>query len=394
MTATWRWFVPGRLEVFGKHTDYAGGHSLVGAVPRGITVTAEATDDGRVVAEDVGRASDVFESPIGPASGARQTKGWHRYIAAVIERLARNFPDANLSTRIEFESTLPRAAGISSSSALVIAMAEALIARGKIDETERWQQAIRTTADRAAYFACIENGASYGPLEGDSGVGTHGGSEDHAAILTSRAGSLQQLVFSPLRSERSVRMPKGWTFVVASTGVASRKGSDVRDAYNRAAELVDWIVSAWRARHPDDERPLGELVREASMKDLMLTADMQARLDHFIGEDARVLEAADAFARGDIERIGRLADASQRAATELLRNQLPETLELVADARREGAAAACGFGAGWGGSVWALIPADEADAFLERWLMAYEARHPQLSPEGFVSPPSDGLTRL
>ncbi|HKD91569.1 MAG TPA: galactokinase family protein, partial [Terriglobales bacterium] len=35
-----RWFVPGRIEVFGKHTDYAGGPSLVCAVERGFSVVA------------------------------------------------------------------------------------------------------------------------------------------------------------------------------------------------------------------------------------------------------------------------------------------------------------------------------------------------------------------
>jgi hypothetical protein len=35
-------WVPGRLEVFGKHTDYAGGHSLVSAVPRGFVKPIEA----------------------------------------------------------------------------------------------------------------------------------------------------------------------------------------------------------------------------------------------------------------------------------------------------------------------------------------------------------------
>ena len=34
------WWVPGRLEVFGKHTDYAGGRTLVCAVPRGFAVAA------------------------------------------------------------------------------------------------------------------------------------------------------------------------------------------------------------------------------------------------------------------------------------------------------------------------------------------------------------------
>ena len=31
------WRVPGRVEVLGKHTDYAGGSVLVGAVDRAIT---------------------------------------------------------------------------------------------------------------------------------------------------------------------------------------------------------------------------------------------------------------------------------------------------------------------------------------------------------------------
>ena len=34
------WWVPGRLEVLGKHTDYAGGRTLICAVPRGFAVAA------------------------------------------------------------------------------------------------------------------------------------------------------------------------------------------------------------------------------------------------------------------------------------------------------------------------------------------------------------------
>src|SRR5688500_19813809 len=44
----WRWCVPGRIEIFGKHTDYAGGRSLLAAVPRGFAVVARARPDDRV----------------------------------------------------------------------------------------------------------------------------------------------------------------------------------------------------------------------------------------------------------------------------------------------------------------------------------------------------------
>ena len=382
------WFVPGRLEVFGKHTDYAGGRSLVAAVPRGFTVRATPADDGLVVVADAVLGQRAEFGSANPGSAA----GWRRYVATVVRRLSLNFPGANLSARIEISSTLPRAAGISSSSALVIGIAEALIARGGIEGLPLWQETIRTAEDRASYFGCIENGASFGALAGDEGVGTHGGSEDHAAILTSRSGWLQQFSFAPLQRDRRIQMPAGWSFVVASTGIRASKTGDARDAYNRASASASRIVAAWRERHPGDTRTLGQLVREdAKFHDLALPDDLGARLQHFEAEDARVVRAGDAFERADVAAIGRLAADSQRDAEVLLGNQVPETTELVALALEAGAAAASGFGAGWGGSVWALVQTPAAAPFLERWLQRYRARHPNLTSEGFVSPPSDGI---
>src|SRR5687767_13182291 len=140
VTERWQWFVPGRLEVFGKHTDYAGGRSLVAAVPRGMTVCAVPTNDRSIVVEDVITGQRALFSVRGEAN----VVGWRRYVSTVIGRLARNFPEANLAVRIEISSNLPRAAGISSSSALVVGIAEALIARGAIEQTERWKEAIRS----------------------------------------------------------------------------------------------------------------------------------------------------------------------------------------------------------------------------------------------------------
>ena len=51
--------------------------------------------------------------------------------------------------------------------------------------------------DLAGYCACLENGMTLGSLQGDAGVGTHGGSEDHAAILTGRPSMLSAFAFVP-----------------------------------------------------------------------------------------------------------------------------------------------------------------------------------------------------
>jgi len=81
----WGWFVPGRLEVFGKHTDYAGGRSLVAAVPRGFLVAAHPRDDGIVSVVDA-RWRDAVA--IDPGDHARAYKGWTNYAAVVARRLA------------------------------------------------------------------------------------------------------------------------------------------------------------------------------------------------------------------------------------------------------------------------------------------------------------------
>lgn len=364
----WRLLVPGRLEVFGKHTDYAGGRSLVAAVPRGFAFAVSGASDGSVDVLDA-----VSGARVSCRIGGREPagSGWSRYVTTVVRRLTLNFPSAELSSRIVLGSNLASAAGISTSSALVVGIAEALIARGGLDRTREWQHTIHGDEDRAAYFGCLENGSSFGAFAGDEGVGTHGGSEDHAAIVMGRRGVLLQCSFSPLRCQRRIPMPPGWTFVVVSSGVRANKTGRARQDYNRLA------------------------AEAAAIRDgAPLTPRLANRLAHLHAEDARVPEAADAFEQGDVARIGELSAASQTDAEHLLGNQIPETVALASMARECGAAAASAFGAGWGGSVWALVRSEGADTFLGEWLASYKTRYPHRDAVGFVSPPSDGLHRL
>src|SRR4026209_1839549 len=82
------WWVPGRLEVFGKHTDYAGGRTLVCPVPRGFAMVASARTDGRVRVSDAWRGEEAF---VARTESAGQT-GWRNYVDVTVRRLMRNFP--------------------------------------------------------------------------------------------------------------------------------------------------------------------------------------------------------------------------------------------------------------------------------------------------------------
>ena len=385
------WWVPGRLEVFGKHTDYAGGRSLVCAVPRGLAIAASPRLDGQVHIVDARRGESVMLQPQGDVSFT----GWRHYAETVARRLARNFPGAPLGVDVVFASDLPRASGMSSSSALVVGLAAALGRVGGIDATPGWHANIRSTLDAAAYYACIENGRTFGTLVGDAGVGTHGGSEDHAAIVSSTAGALAAYAFVPMRHIESVEMPEEWRFVIAVSGVASEKTGAAQQSYNRLARGADVLLQLWNGgganasslamaiqSTPSAGVRLRELVRGADAGGWPAAA-LEKRLAHFIDEDARVPVALDAFRRRSAETLARLSQASQTDAEMLLGNQVPETIALARSARELGAFAACSFGAGFGGSVWALVERDAAEMLAARW-----------QPGAFVAKPAPALTPL
>jgi galactokinase len=104
----------------------------------------------------------------------------------------------------------------------------------------------------------------------------------------------------------------------------------------------------------------------------------------------------DALARRDFALVAELVSASQLGAEIELRNQVPETIALVDAARPGGAVAASAFGAGFGGSVWALVPVETADSFVETWRSGYLDRFPERRPRArfFRTRPAPPAVRL
>src|SRR4051794_11944885 len=107
-----RAFAPGRVNLIGEHTDYNDGLCLPFAIERGITVSAARLSDGAV---------EELEGPYAQGVGAELRAAGH----------------AVPPVRIEIESDLPRGAGLSSSAALEVAVALALIDLAGDDEPDR-----------------------------------------------------------------------------------------------------------------------------------------------------------------------------------------------------------------------------------------------------------------
>lgn len=371
------WFVPGRIEVFGKHTDYAGGNVLVAAVDHGVTVTAKPTTRQFTARSEHGEPVELA-----PHAPTQLPAGhWGRYVHTVLARLTADFGTLT-PAEITVSSDLPLASGMSSSSALLIGVALAIADQNGLKESPTWRENIRTDLDLAAYLASIENGTSFKHLSGGSGVGTNGGSEDHAAILTGIPDHLLQYNFDPMALNATVKVPDEWTFVVATCGVTAEKTGTALHDYNRCSSEIRQIVTLAKHRHNLDYTNLHAMLRDNGDAWVHnLVADSPAltrRLNHFLIESQQVVpEAVRAFQERDSDLLGDIAARSQQAARDLLGNQLHETSQLVQSAAAVGAFAASSFGAGFGGSVWALVHADRASDFTDHWLRHYRNAVPE-----------------
>ena len=256
---TLKLWVPGRIEFLGKHTDYAGGRSLVCTVERGFTVVAAPRDDRLVRITDA-VTGDQVEIEMTPTLATAEGT-WANYVITVARRIARNFPGPLRGADIAFASDLPPAAGLSSSSALVVATFLALSDLNALGAHEEYRQAITNAEDLAGYLGAVESGARFRTLEGDHGVGTFSGSQDQTAMLCSRAGTLVQYAFAPVRFERSVPLPHDHVFVIGVSGVLAEKTGAALALYNRQARRVHALLDRWHAATGRDDATLAGCAR-------------------------------------------------------------------------------------------------------------------------------------
>ncbi len=244
--------------MLGKHTDYAGGRGLLCAAERGFVMSVAPREDAVVsVIDVVHNAEATFELSLDQPPCPH----WHNYPATVVRRIVRNFAAPLLGCDIAIASDLPRASGMSSSTAFIIAVFLAVADRNAPRRAARLGRPIASLEELAAYLGAIENGASYGDLAGDRGVGTHGGSQDHTAILCAVPGHVVGYRFGPVQREASVPLGER-VFVIGASGITASKAGEHRERYNQAVEALQALLGLWRTRTGETPVTLGALLDE------------------------------------------------------------------------------------------------------------------------------------
>jgi galactokinase len=399
-------FVPGRIEVFGRHTDYAGGRSIVCSIDRGFLFAAAPGSGRRIRLQEASSEFTPAEFELDPELTPKVGE-WANYPMTMSRRLARNFPGQLGGVDIAFSSTMPVGSGMSGSSALMMMVFTAIASTHRLPQSTAFRENIRNPVDLSVYLACAENGKSFRSLEGDAGVGTFGGSEDHAAILNARPGQLSLFGFSPPELLAEVSWPREWRMVVAFSGVRAEKTREALEKYNLASRRVSEAVARFNhlagtrlstLREVVDHEPkpggAGWLAGLSHAPRAERCPGVPDRVRQFILEDRTHIPGALAALRAsDLKAFGALVSASHRASKKYLWNIVPEIDALQKTACRVGAAGASGFGAGFGGSIFAVTTEEHAEELMGEWRRRYAARFPRRAAESefFIAEPGPGI---
>ena len=339
---------PGRVNLIGEHIDYHGLAVLPIAIDRGIRARFRARGDRRIRASSAGpygQREFTWSADLEPAPAG----DWENYLRAAASAVAARW-GAGAGVDAWIESDLPPAAGLSSSSALLVAFTLCLLAANGIE------------AGFAELMAILP--------EGEHFVGTRGGGMDHAAILASRAGCASLVEFAP-PAVRHIAVPADWAFLVAHSLETAEKSGTARAWYNarrRAGEAALARLGAASYREviaaPERHENLLARLSDAEERDAFL---------HTTSEAARVAEAVRAMEAGDAARFGRLLTESQRSLSERLRVSSPALDRLADAALASGALGARLTGAGFGGAIVALTSKSNLPALRRALIASYYA---------------------
>ena len=260
---------PGRVNLMGRHVDHRGGcvnlmaidreHILVARRREDTTVRARNADTSQFEEQEFSlddllrrvRLDDWhdFLNSDQVLKMVRDLRGdWGNYLKAPMLRLQQETKDRQIKgLDCVVSGDIPVAAGLSSSSALVVAMAEALVRTNRLD-----------LSPDDLVDVCGE---------GEWFVGTRGGSADHAAIKMSQFGQIAHVGFFPFAIHDYVPFPDGFSLIICDSRVQARKAAGAREAFNERVASFELAVHLVRKRFPN-YAPLIQRLRDICPENL------------------------------------------------------------------------------------------------------------------------------
>ena len=359
---------PGRVNLIGEHTDYAGGLVVPFAIDARAWMAAARNDDSvvRVVsAQRPGPVVSVALDQLNPDSPAAAS--WAGYVFGAVWAVREAGHEVS-GFDLALDSQVPTGAGLSSSAAVecVTTLAVSSLTGLTLPPSEIARLSQQAENDFV--------GVPCGPMDQTASAASRAGS---VLLFDTRAGTVENIPFNPAAD--------GLAVLVIDTRVTH--------------SLADGEYARRRASCEQAAAILGVgSLREVSIDDLPATLAtlgddvLVRRVRHVVTENDRVTQTVDLLREGQLSKIGDLLVASHRSLQYDYDVSCPELDQAVDSALAAGAVGARMTGGGFGGSVIALVPTELVDTVISQVTTDFADR-------GFTAPlsrivaPADGARR-
>ena len=262
---------PGRVNIMGRHIDHRGGNINVMSISKETVAVASPREDDIVNISNTDSMFKDYTFSISDtlnmvdthnwiefiehrniAEMVMQTRGeWVNYVKAATLRLQLQNTDVMLcGMDMMYTGNIPIAAGLSSSSSIVVASAEAAIALNDLDV-------------RIMDFINLCG-------EGEWFVGSRGGAGDHAAMKCGKYDMLTHIGFLPFEIKGTVPFPKECSLIVANSYVEAKKSAGARDQFNQKVACYEFGLMMIKKLFPQYTHKLNYL-RDINTENLSVT---------------------------------------------------------------------------------------------------------------------------
>lgn len=357
------WAAPGRVNLIGEHTDYNGGLVLPFAIGEQTQAAIRRRDDHLIricSTRDPQRVMGIPTKELAPGWPA----GWSSYVAGVPWAL-----ETDIGFDVAIDSNIPVGSGLSSSAALICAVALG------INELLNLGCSRRELAERTQR---TENDYVGAPTGGMDQIASLLGTEGHAILYDASTDAVEQVPFDPSSD--------GLEVVVVDTmvghGHADGEYADRRADCEAAASILG-VELLREVEYSDLESALDRIEDERVMK----------RARHVITENQRVVDTVAALGAADWPAVGELltaAHGSIRDDFEASCTELDIAVEMLIES---GALGARMTGGGFGGAAIALLPHQHAES-ARQTVRAVFADNGFAPPHIFNVVPSAGARRV
>ena len=384
---------PGRVNLIGEHVDYCGFPVLPMAIEQDIVIAVRVIKGDKELV--ISNTDAAFPDHIRRSTDlAISEVKWWSYVMAGYRGVSERVNSIMPGVKLLVDGAVPKAAGLSSSSALVCcsALATATLLDLTLSKSELAELCARS----------------------ERHVLTQGGGMDQAISFLGTRGRAQLINFNPLKCD-PVTLPQGVAFVIANTMVNKWK-ADNSDYNNRvadcrlAAKLIalkagkDWrsvktlhnvmtilglnptqlkaLVNTHIDITPYTKEQLLSVfeIDEEEFKEIIVGADsveflLYNRAAHVCSEAERV----DRFyelctSTQDVAELGALMNGSHYSLRDLFDVSIDELEELTTLCREQGALGSRLTGAGFGGCTVSMVECGKVEGFMKGVYEGYFAK--------------------